>query len=138
MSECTIPRIEWDKMLLGPKNEEDTTRFCELLKKKGLKFASGNGLSISELCDFIEKTTPDITPKHEYVNTHDKQKRLEFWKEAFELAKIKFEVVHAHATVGKEFDDLTIDEQIEIYKHLTMGCLGEIEGEVILEADEEL
>lgn len=35
-------------------------RFQDLLSRKGLVFASGNGLTLDELCDFIEKTTPDI------------------------------------------------------------------------------
>ena len=34
-------------------------RFKDLLNRKGLVFASGNGLTLDELCDFIEKTTPD-------------------------------------------------------------------------------
>ena len=66
-----------------------------------------------------------------YVNNQDKAKRLEFWKEAFELAKKKFEVIHAHATIDKAENELSLDEQIAIYKELTLGCLGEIEGEDI-------
>ena len=38
----------------------ESHRFQDLLKRKGLEFASGNGLTLDELCDFIEKTTPDI------------------------------------------------------------------------------
>ena len=38
----------------------ETHRFQDLLKRKGLSFASGNGLTLDELCDFIEKTTDDV------------------------------------------------------------------------------
>lgn len=37
-----------------------THRFQDLLNRKGLVFASGNGMTLDELCDFIEKTTPDF------------------------------------------------------------------------------
>lgn len=37
----------------------ESYRFQELLNRKGLVFSSGNGLTLGELCDFIEKTTPD-------------------------------------------------------------------------------
>jgi hypothetical protein len=66
-----------------------------------------------------------------YVNNQDKAKRLEFWSEALQLAKSKMGVISAHATVDKALNELSIEEQIELYKHLTLGCLGEIEGEDI-------
>lgn len=57
--ESVASRVE--KILANPVLDgTQTYRFQELLDRKGLSFASGNGMTLDELCDFIEKTTPDV------------------------------------------------------------------------------